>query len=50
MTLNEPDHGVKCPTDSRWRPDQRLLEDGDVSDLAVVNLSFGVMVLSVGYL
>ena len=21
---------VKCPTDSRFRPDQRLLENGDV--------------------
>ena len=43
MTLNEPDHHVKCPTDSRWRPDQRLLEDGNVSADVVINLSFGVM-------
>lgn len=25
--LNEPEEGV-APTDSRWRPDQRLMEDG----------------------
>lgn len=30
MTLNEPDETVTCPTDSRYRPDQRLLENGDV--------------------
>ncbi|MBN3272843.1 OSBP2 protein, partial [Polyodon spathula] len=27
LTLNEPEEGV-CPTDSRWRPDQRLMESG----------------------
>ena len=32
MTLNEFDESVTCPTDSRFRPDQRLLEDGLVDD------------------
>lgn len=27
LTLNEPEEGV-APTDSRHRPDQRLMEDG----------------------
>lgn len=27
LTLNEPEEGV-APTDSRLRPDQRLMEDG----------------------
>ncbi|XP_061626528.1 oxysterol-binding protein 1-like isoform X2 [Phyllopteryx taeniolatus] len=27
LTLNEPEEGV-APTDSRWRPDQRLMEEG----------------------
>ena len=27
IELNEPEDGV-CPTDSRLRPDQRLMEDG----------------------
>ena len=27
-TLNEPETGV-CPTDSRLRPDQRIMENGD---------------------
>lgn len=30
MRLNEVDETVTCPTDSRKRPDQRLLEEGDV--------------------
>lgn len=30
MTLNEEDETVTCPTDSRRRPDQRLLEESDV--------------------
>ena len=32
MTLNEEDESVTCPTDSRKRGDQRLLEDGLVDD------------------
>jgi hypothetical protein len=32
MTLNEPEDTVTCPTDSRYRPDQRLLENGDVDE------------------
>ena len=32
MRLNEPNESVACPTDSRFRPDQRLLEDGLVDD------------------
>ncbi len=32
MTLNEPDRSVTCPTDSRLRPDQRLLENGLVEE------------------
>ena len=32
MTLNEPDESATCPTDSRLRPDQRLLEDGKVDE------------------
>ena len=31
LTLNELDKTVTCPTDSRFRPDQRYLEDNDVS-------------------
>ncbi len=27
-TLNEPEEGV-APTDSRFRPDQRIMEEGD---------------------
>lgn len=27
LILNEPEEGV-APTDSRWRPDQRLMENG----------------------
>ena len=27
-SLNEPEPGV-CPTDSRLRPDQRIMENGD---------------------
>lgn len=30
MTLNEEDETVTCPTDSRKRTDQRLLEEGRV--------------------
>lgn len=32
MTLNEPDESVTCPTDSRNRPDQRLLENNNVDE------------------
>lgn len=32
MTLNDPEESVTCPTDSRLRPDQRLLEDGHVDE------------------
>lgn len=32
MRLNEPTELVTCPTDSRFRPDQRLLEDGLVDE------------------
>ncbi len=32
MTLNEEDETVTCPTDSRKRPDQRLLEEGLVEE------------------
>ncbi len=32
MTLNEPDESVTCPTDSRFRPDQRLLENGKIDE------------------
>ena len=32
MRLNEPSDVVTCPTDSRLRPDQRLLEDGLVDE------------------
>ncbi len=32
MTLNEEDDSVTCPTDSRKRPDQRLLEEGLVDE------------------
>lgn len=32
MTLNEPDDSVTCPTDSRLRPDQRLLENGKLDE------------------
>ena len=32
LTLNEDDETVMCPTDSRKRPDQRLLEDGLVDE------------------
>ena len=31
VQLNEPEEGV-APTDSRNRPDQRLMEDGQVSN------------------
>lgn len=34
MTLNEEDSSVKCPTDSRKRPDQQLLENGQVDEAA----------------
>ena len=30
LSLSPP--AVKCPTDSRYRPDQRLLENGDVDE------------------
>ena len=29
-SLLSPPSAVTCPTDSRYRPDQRMLEDGDV--------------------
>ncbi|CAG0901019.1 unnamed protein product, partial [Cyprideis torosa] len=34
LTLNEepPDGPVKCPTDSRYRPDIRALESGDLEE------------------
>jgi len=32
MHLNEHDNEVKCPTDSRFRPDQRSLENGLVEE------------------
>lgn len=32
MTLNEEDETVTCPTDSRKRTDQRLLEEGLVDE------------------
>lgn len=32
MTLNEEDEVVACPTDSRKRSDQRLLEEGLVDE------------------
>ena len=32
MRLNEPMEIVTCPTDSRFRPDQRFLEDGLVDE------------------
>jgi len=38
MRLNEPDDTVTCPTDSRHRPDQRLLEDGLVDEASVEKL------------
>ena len=33
-SLNEPEPGV-CPTDSRLRPDQRIMEDGDFDNANV---------------
>ena len=30
LSLNEHDSNVTCPTDTRFRPDQRLLENADV--------------------
>ena len=32
MSLNQEDETVTCPTDSRKRPDQRLLEEGLVEE------------------
>ncbi|XP_019852777.1 PREDICTED: oxysterol-binding protein 1-like [Amphimedon queenslandica] len=32
MSLNEHDDSVECPTDSRRRPDQRLLEEGQIEE------------------
>lgn len=32
MHLNEPNEDIKCPTDSRFRPDQRLLEEGKIDE------------------
>ena len=32
MMLNEEDEEITCPTDSRKRTDQRLLEDGLVEE------------------
>ena len=34
MTLNEEDESVTCPTDSRKRGDERLLEEGLVDEAA----------------
>jgi len=34
MQLNQPDESVQCPTDSRRRPDQRLLEFARVEEAA----------------
>jgi hypothetical protein len=34
LTLNELDKTVTCPTDSRFRPDQRYLEDNDLEKAA----------------
>ena len=33
-SLNEPEPGV-CPTDSRLRPDQRVMENGDFDNANV---------------
>ena len=37
-SLNEPEPGV-CPTDSRLRPDQRIMEDGDFDNANVEKVS-----------
>ena len=38
-TLNEPEPGV-CPTDSRLRPDQRIMENGDYDNANNEKVSF----------
>ena len=46
--LNEQEAGV-APTDSRHRPDQRMMEDGDWEEANIEKVSFDIRIMQIAW-